>query len=880
MDGAPSAVRTTCPYCGVGCGVRVDGDGSIAGDPAHPANHGRLCSKGSALGETLGLEDRLLHPYTHGRRAGWDETLDLIAHRFTDTIERHGPGSVAFYVSGQFLTEDYYVANKLMKGFLGSAAIDTNSRLCMASSVAGHRRAFGEDIVPGCYEDFELADLVVLSGSNTAWCHPILYQRLTAAAAARHGKVVVIDPRRTATCSDAALHLPLKPGTDVLLWNGLLAHLARSGALDCAFIEQHTKGFDASVAAAVSDAHDVATVAAGCGLDEADVRTFYDWFANTPRTVSAYSQGVNQSSHGTDKVNAILNCHLATGRIGKPGMGPFSLTGQPNAMGGREVGGLANQLAAHMGFENADDIDRVRRFWNAPRMATQAGPKAVDMFEAVASGRIKAIWIAATNPAVSMPNAARVREGLARCPLVIVSDVVGNTDTAKYAHILLPAAAWGEKSGTVTNSERRISRQRAFRAPPGEAKPDWWAFAEVGRRMGFDAAFAFKSDADVFREHARLSAFENDGARLFNLAGLATIDDDDYRTMRPTQWPVQQGVAADRLLADGHFPTPDGRARFVAVRQEGVAYAPSSSHPLRLNTGRARDQWHTMAQTGRSVRLARHAPEPTVDVHPDDAADHRLTNGGLARIASAWGTAIARVRISADQSRGSVFLPMHWSDAASAHCVVGKLVNPATDPYSGQPELKHTPVGVAPIDVATTGFLLTRQRLQPREFYWTRARVDGGYVLELADVDQTAPDRWVELIGTGGEIVEFSDRRRGIVRLARIEDGQVAACLFAGPPGSLPTREWLLQQFAAPALDDGARTTLLIARAAEPQEDRGRIVCSCFEVGINRIVAAIRDHALTDATAVGHHLRAGTNCGSCLPELRTIVAETRATVPA
>lgn len=880
MDGAPSAVRTTCPYCGVGCGVRAEADGSIVGDPTHPANRGRLCSKGSALGDTLGLEDRLLSPLMHGHRASWDEALDFVAQRFAETLDRHGRGSVAFYVSGQFLTEDYYVANKLMKGFLGSAAIDTNSRLCMASTVAGHRRAFGEDVVPGCYEDFELADLVVLSGSNTAWCHPVLYQRLTAAAAERNGKVVVLDPRRTATCASASLHLALKPGTDVLLWNGLLAHLARSDALDRAYVAQHTVGFEAAVAAAVAEAPDIAAVAAGCGLAEADVRTFYEWFTATPRVVSAFSQGVNQSSHGTDKVNALINCHLATGRIGKPGMGPFSLTGQPNAMGGREVGGLANQLAAHLSFENPADIDRVRRFWNAPHMATAPGPKAVDMFEAVADGRIQAIWIAATNPAVSMPNAARVREGLARCPLVVVSDVIATTDTARYAHVLLPAAAWGEKSGTVTNSERRISRQRAFREPPGEAKPDWWAFTEVGRRMGFADSFAFASAADVFREHAALSAFENGGERLFNLSALQHLSDAQYDALAPVQWPAVADTNAARLLAGGQFPTPDGRARFVAVHQQGVAYAPSVSFPLHLNTGRARDQWHTMAQTGRSARLARHAPEPTVDVHPADAAEYRVSVGGLARIASAWGTALARVRVTTDQSPGGVFLPMHWSDAMSAHCVVGKLTNPATDATSGQPELKHTPVAIAPVAVATTGFLLTRERLQPNEFYWTRARVDGGYVVELADIDASAPERWVALLGTGGEMVEFSDRRRGMVRMARIDQGLVAACLFAGPPGSLPTREWLLQQFAAPALADSARATLLSARAAEPQEDRGRIVCSCFEVGINRIIAAIRDHALTDAAAVGQHLRAGTNCGSCLPELKTIVAETRALEPA
>jgi assimilatory nitrate reductase catalytic subunit len=470
-----ATTRTTCPYCGVGCGVlasrRPGGEVEIKGDPDHPANFGRLCSKGSALGETLSLDDRLLHPMVRGERASWDAALEEIARRFGQTIDEHGPDSVAFYVSGQLLTEDYYVANKLMKGFIGSGNIDTNSRLCMASAVAGHRRAFGADTVPVVYEDLELADLVVLAGSNLAWCHPVLFQRLAAARDARGTKVVVIDPRRTATCDIADMHLALAPGSDVALFNGLLAFLADAGRIDESYVKAHTEGFEEALVTAQSCG--LASTARETGLPESDLRRFYGLFADTPRVVTAFSQGVNQSSRGTDKVNAIINCHLATGRIGRPGMGPFSVTGQPNAMGGREVGGLANQLAAHMIFE--DDAHRalVRRFWQAPRLAERPGLKAVDMFDAVADGRIKAIWIIATNPVDSLPAANKVRAALRACPLVIVSDVTARTDTAELGHILLPAAAWGEKDGTVTNSERRISRRSAaglVGADPGRAE--------------------------------------------------------------------------------------------------------------------------------------------------------------------------------------------------------------------------------------------------------------------------------------------------------------------------------------------------------------------------------------------------------------------------
>src|ERR1700731_1535463 len=532
----PASVRPACPYCGVGCGVLAtpneSGGVAIAGDPMHPANFGALCSKGAALGETLGLDGRLLHPMVRRDgelvRADWPTAIGRVAEGFNRVVSQHGPDAVAFYLSGQLLTEDYYVANKLMKGFIGSANVDTNSRLCMASSVAGHRRAFGADTVPGCYEDLDEADLLVLIGSNAAWCHPILFQRMLANKQRRGARIVVIDPRRTDTAGDADLFLGLKPGTDTALFAGLLVHLADTGALDRDYIEHHTGGFEQALARAQTIAGSAAATALATGLAEPDVADFFQLFRNTPRVVTLYSQGVNQSAQGTDKVNAIINCHLATGRIGKPGASPFSLTGQPNAMGGREVGGLANQLAAHMAF-TPPDIDRVRRFWKAPRIATHEGLKAVQMFEAIARGEIKALWVMGTNPAVSLPNADAARAALKKLELFVISENVRSNDTVNAGvHVLLPAQAWGEKSGTVTNSERRISRQRAFLEPPGETKPDWWIVSEVAKRLGFAAAFDFNSAADVFREHAALSGFENNGSRDFDIGALQSFSDDGF----------------------------------------------------------------------------------------------------------------------------------------------------------------------------------------------------------------------------------------------------------------------------------------------------------------------------------------------------------------
>src|SRR6266404_1300681 len=738
VDPALRATRTTCPYCGVGCGVLATPDNSggaaISGDPGHPANFGRLCSKGSALGETLGLEDRLLYPMIRCskgtmERVAWSDALDHVAHRFAHIIARDGPGAVAFYLSGQLLTEDYYVANKLMKGFIGSANVDTNSRLCMASSVAGHRRAFGADTVPGCYEDLDEADLLVLVGSNAAWCHPVLFQRMLANKLERGARIVVIDPRRTDTAGDGDLFLGLRPGTDTALFSGLLVQLADTGALDHGYIERHTSGFQDALARARSIAGSIAATALATGLSEADVADFFQMFRNTPRVVTMYSQGVNQSAQGTDKVNAIINCHLATGRIGKPGASPFSLTGQPNAMGGREVGGLANQLAAHMAFTPAD-IDRVRRFWKAPRIATHEGLKAVQLFEAIGRGEVKALWVMGTNPAVSMPDADAARAALKRLELLVISENVRSNDTVNTgAHVLLPAQAWGEKSGTVTNSERRISRQRTFIDAPGEAKPDWWILGEVAKRLGFGRAFNFNSAAEIFREHAALSAFENDGGRDFDIGAFQSISDDGFDALDPVLWPIRPGDSEpqQRFFADGGFFGSERKARFAVPDIPALRTETHAGRPLRLNTGRIRDQWHTMTRSGMSPRLGSHLPEPFVEVHPDDAIRFGVFDGGFARVTTDYGQCTLKVAVSDRQQRGMLFAPIHWSEANASAARVGALVAPFTDPFSGQPENKATPASIVPYEYVFRGFVLSRSPLemppQAPQVWWTRVAV-------------------------------------------------------------------------------------------------------------------------------------------------------------
>ncbi|SNR49686.1 nitrate reductase [Puniceibacterium sediminis] len=860
-------VRSTCPYCGVGCGVilRPDGQGGlhVTGDRDHPANKGRLCSKGLALGETVSTQGRLLSPTVNGQEASWDDAMQTVADRFSATIAEHGPDSVAFYVSGQMLTEDYYVANKLMKGFIGSANIDTNSRLCMASTVAGHRRAFGTDTVPGTYEDLEEADLVVLVGSNLAWCHPVLYQRLAAAKKQRpEMRVVVIDPRRIATCDLADLHLQLRAGTDVALFNGLLSAIYEGGCIDKAYIA-NVDGFDAALAAASIDRMDET------GLDRRDIQTFFNLFLRTDRTVTVFSQGVNQSSAGSDKVNAILNCHLATGRIGLLGMGPFSVTGQPNAMGGREVGGLANMLACHLDIENPNHRQAVRGFWESPGIADHAGLKAVDMFRAVGKGEIKALWVIHTNPAVTMPDADAVRAAIAGCDFTVVSDITGATDTARLAHVLLPAAAWGEKDGTVTNSDRTISRQRAALPPPGQARPDWAILAEVGRRMGWHGAFDYETPAEIFREYAALSHIAGHFDRDFDISGLSDISDHEYADFAPTRWPVTKDRQGGRFFADGKFFTPNGKAQMLALQYRPPAAKTGPRFPFRLNTGRVRDQWHTMTRTALSPRLSAHLAEPFLEIHPDDAARTGLGPASLVQVTSPVGSAILRTLITDRVRPGEVFAPMHWTSDTAPSARIDMVVPDAVDPVSGQPESKAAVVALAPYHAGWYGFAVSSQPMTPETDYWAMARTPGGWRAELATF--TTPQDWEgyarTLFGLPDATVQMvQDAARGMARLAFHNGDRLLAALFVAREPVAVMRDYLV---TLPGTD---APSVLTGQSPADMPDPGPIVCSCFGIGMNTILTAIETDALTTVDQIGIALQAGTNCGSCRPELAALLA--------
>ncbi|WP_459711570.1 molybdopterin oxidoreductase family protein, partial [Paraburkholderia sp. 2C] len=679
----------------------------VKGDPAHPANFGKLCSKGLALADTARSETgRLLEPAVRTRRDAprravpWDDALDTVARRFAGVIAEHGPDAVAFYLSGQLLTEDYYVFNKLAKGLVGTNNIDTNSRLCMSSAVTGYKMALGADGPPTCYEDLELAQTVLLAGSNMAWAHPVLFRRLEAAKAANPAiRWIVVDPRRTDTAAMADLHLAIQPGTDVALFNGMLHHLIWEGLIDRDHIDAHTTGFT-ELKTLVRE-FTPRTAAGLCGIAERDLLQAAQWFGESPAALSLYCMGLNQSSHGTDKNLALINLHLATRQIGRPGAGPFSLTGQPNAMGGREVGGMATMLAAHREIGNAAHREEVARLWglaDAARLSATPGLPAVELFDALRSGKVKAIWIACTNPVHSMPDIAKVREALERAEFVVVQDAFMQTDTVPYADVLLPAATWGEKGGTVTNSERRITRVRAAVAPAGEAKPDWWIANEVARRMApllgrEPHLFGFDTTEAVFDEHRALT-----GGRDLDIGGIsyALLD-----AQGPQQWPFPPGRTAGdaRRYTDGRFATADGRARFHATHYLPVADEVNARFPFRLTTGRLRDQWHGMSRTGRVAKLLSHAPEPALTMHPGDAARRGFAEGDLVQVKSRRGALVLPLQISDDVQSGAVFAAMHWSGQFVASGGINEATHGAVDPHSQQPELKHAAVRIERADL-------------------------------------------------------------------------------------------------------------------------------------------------------------------------------------
>ncbi|MCK7596140.1 nitrate reductase [Microbulbifer sp. CAU 1566] len=878
---------TTCPYCGVGCGVAATRESSpatgedvirIEGDQQHPANKGKLCVKGSSLADTLGNHGRLLKPQLHGEECDWETAMEFAASRLRETINEHGPDSVAFYLSGQLLTEDYYVANKLMKGFIGTGNVDTNSRLCMSSAVAAYKRALGADAVPCNYEDLDEAELVVLIGSNAAWTHPILFQRMQAANA----KLVVVDPRGSATSEMADMHLAITPGSDAALFNGLLHYLTEFGALDQGFIDDHTENFTDTLYAAAEWTPE--KVAEYCSVELERLLEFYELFRTTEKVISFYSQGVNQSSTGTDKNNTIINCHLATGRIGKPGCGPFSITGQPNAMGGREVGGLANMLAAHMDFTE-DNIDRVGRFWNATKMAQGPGLKAVDLFNAVESGQIKAVWIMATNPAVSMPDARRVAAALKNCPTVIVSDCVGDTDTARTADLLLPATTWGEKTGTVTNSERRISRQKGFLPKPGEARHDWEIICDVAKRLGFGEAFNFESPADIFREHAALSGFENNrdqARRAFDISALANISDQEYDFFTPVQWPVNaehpNGTA--RLFSDGDFYTPNGRARFVAVQPQCPKQETRDEYPLVLNSGRLRDQWHTMTRTGRARKLLDHSEAPELHVHPQEAAKFGIEDAQLVRVESEKGQFFGRAHLTSSQKPGQLFAPIHWSDSLAHNATVSALAIAFTDPFSGQPELKQVAVKIEPLSAHSYACLLLRtkaaeelhSRLQAGDaqlfetiLHWYRVPVEGGYRFELALKKQpdwqSMADKLFNLSGKqlNRKQLQLPSGERWLLHSEEMELLVFTSAEWQG----LPDRKTLENALQEPLPDAPAKLLHDVPAGAQ-------MICTCLQVSRKEIEAAIADGAAS-VDELGELLGCGTNCGSCKPEISALL---------
>ena len=902
-------VNTTCPYCGVGCGVTATVQQtalgqkvSVMGDVNHPSNFGKLCIKGSNLADTIGLETRVLQPML-GRKTSndnqrktidWETATDLIANKFQQCIDQYGRDSIAFYVSGQLLTEDYYVVNKFVKGYLGTANIDTNSRLCMSSAVAAHKRAFGEDLVPASYEDFEHTDMVVLVGSNTAWCHPVLYQRIMKAKEERDLFVVVIDPRFTATCETADLHLPILPGQDVSLFNGLLQYLHQNNYTDLAFVNSNTQGLEALLVSSEPEKN-IADVAVKTGISKDKLELFFEKFANTEKVMTLFSMGVNQSFRGVDKANSIINAHLLTGKIGKLGSAPFSMTGQPNAMGGREVGGLANMLASHMDLDNPKHQQLVQSFWNSPRISTQVGLKAVDLFEAVETGKIKAIWIMATNPVVSLPNADQVKRALETCEFVVVSDICKDTDTTQYADVLLPALGWGEKDGTVTNSERRISRQKGFLDAPEHAKADWWAVAQVAKKLGF-SGFDFESSNDIFKEHAQLSAYQNadiserdstETFRYFNLQGLTELSFKEYDELEPVQWPKlkkdQQEDIYSRLFSNGQFSHADGKAKFIATQAIDAVHQTSSEYPLILNTGRIRDQWHTMTRTGLSANLSTHKAEPFCEIHPNDALKFGIKKSELVEIKSAWGNCVLRAVMSENIRRGQIFAPIHWNDQFASDARIGKVVNPVVDAISGEPEFKHTPVMIQPFYTQWQGVFYVRQGFEhivkaniENTVWWTKIQITKAVRYELAD-----RRRFTEITEHVKELLPFDDESFEWLNLEDqtahmshsvvLQNGQLIASLYIAPKALLPDRDWVASLFKRERLSAMHRKALLAGQAISAGNSDGPLVCSCFKVGKNRIIATIKEKNITNEKQVTACLKAGGNCGSCLPEIRGLI---------
>jgi len=875
-----TGLKTTCAYCGVGCGVTVPTENdrrvNVSGDAQHPANRGRLCVKGTHLGDVLPLKDRLLIPSVHGEPVSWDLASQTIADKIRQAQAQYGANSVAFYLSGQLLTEDYYAANKLAKGFLGTANVDTNSRLCMASAVAAHVRAFGEDAPPSCYEDVEIADLVVVTGSNLAWAHPVLFQRLQAARAEQPSKkMVVIDPRKTATALEADLHLAIKPGADGQLFNALLVYLDKHQACAREYIAEHVSGYAQTLAAATLDVGTDSRIQAElCGLPEADLLAFFALFAQTPKTTTLWSMGINQSESGVDKSNAIINVHLATGRIGQPGASAFSITGQPNAMGGREVGGLANQLAIHRGFD-ADSIAQVGAFWQASHMAQKPGLKAVDLFDACLAGDIKVLWIMATNPVASLPDANKIRAALAQVETLIVSEVVQSTDTLDCADIRLPALAWGEKDGTVTNSERTISRQRPFLIAPGQARADWWALATVAQKLGFTDAFAWHHAHEIFREHARLSRLNRATALSFDLSAVADLSLAEYQDWLPQQWPLDGTTRTPRLFGDGQFPSHDGRAQMVPISPISVDQPDGGDYIL--NTGRLRDQWHTMARTGYAMALNQHSPQFELHIHPNDAEHNAIVNGDLVAVRSDLGSFYALARIDAAQQPSELFAAMHWNRQFASHGGVANVIASRVDPISGQPASKHARVQLAKQTSQANGFLFIGDG-QPapdwlNELLWFKTHTRQGTLYRFFSLQQSLAD-FIALRSQDGTpcTMSLTDSSQQSAQWIGQDAGGLQFWLSIHRAAT-PWPDSLFLDRAAEQPNPGLSLNALLTGQQDDAPIRGKMVCTCFSVTDSQITDFLQSHAQASLSTLQTALCCGTNCGSCLTEVKTLMKD-------
>jgi len=906
--------RSVCCYCGTGCGVIIEHRGGhitgVRGDPAHPANFGRLCTKGATLHLAAGAGARALYPELRPargeprRRVDWDRALDTAAARFAEVIERHGPDAVAFYVSGQLLTEDYYVFNKLARTLVGTNNIDSNSRLCMSSAVAGYKSTLGADSVPSCYEDLAAADHMLIAGSNTAWAHPIVFRRIEDARAANPDLfITVVDPRRTETAEFADLHLAIAPGSDVLLYNAMLHVMVWEDLIDRDFIAAHTSGFDV-LRTAVRDCSP-GNVAAACGVEAEAIVTAARRFGTARAALSLWCQGLNQSHHGTANNAALIHLHLATGQIGRPGAGPLSLTGQPNAMGGRETGTMANILPGHRDPANAADRAELAALWGVPALPEAPGRTAVQLFEAIGEGKIKALWIACTNPAQSLPDQTRVRAALAACDFVVLQEAYGDTDTAEFADLLLPAASWGEKSGTVTNSERRVSRVRPAVAAPGLARPDWAITADFARRLAgrlgrgeaAAARFQFADEAAVFAEHVALTT-----GRDCDMSGLSHAL---LEAAGPQQWPFPAGATQGRarLYEDGRFPTADGRARFnpnaAPVRHALTPEAVDARHPFLLNTGRLRDHWHGMSRTGKVAALWGHTPRAAVAVNPADLGRRGWQEGQLLRLTGRRGELVLPVEADAGVAPGQAYVPMHWGSAMLAQPGANVLTSPLTDPVSRQPALKQAAIALepypvhwqaawagAPRDAAEAAAWMAALRPWLARFGYAALSLTGRehpvVVLRLAHDAPVAVETLDGLDALFGCVAEdslaFRDAARGIDKRARIAGGRLTAIRLVNEIAGF---DWLVEAIVADQPAEPLRPWLFapLARPPAALPVLGRTVCNCFGVGETALRAAVREGA--DLGSLQARFKCGTSCGSCLPELRRLVAAGRvAGVPA